>query len=59
MDPVEEQGDHAGTISQLVKTIGLDKELKEYHSKLLSCEAKNPETGHIVTDSTRLNIICS
>lgn len=59
IDPTEERGEYAGTIVQLVKTIGVDKELKEYHNKILSCEARNPETGQIVIDSTRLNIICS
>ncbi|CAF1114272.1 unnamed protein product [Rotaria sordida] len=57
IDPLEEQGEYAGKTIQLVKTIGVDKELKEYHTKILSCEARNPETGHIVVDSTRLNII--
>lgn len=55
--PSEERGEYAGTIIQLVKTIGLDKQLRDYHMKVLSCEARNPETGHIVVDSTRLNII--
>jgi hypothetical protein len=57
VDPSEERAEYAGTIIQLVKTIGLDKQLRDYHMKILSCEARNPETGHIVTDSTRLNII--
>ena len=58
VDPLEERGEYAGTTIQLVKTIGLDKQLRDYHTKILSCEARNPETGHLVTDSTRLNIIC-
>ena len=57
-NPLEERAEYAGTIIQLVKTIGLDKQLRDYHKKILSCEARNPETGHIVIDSTRLNIIC-
>ncbi len=59
IDPLEEPGEYSGTIVQLSKTLGLGKPLKEYHTKILSCEASNPETGHIVTDSTQLNIICS
>ena len=59
IDPLEEPGEYSGTILQLSKTLGLDKPLKEYHKKLLSCEARNPDTGHIVTDSTELNVICS
>lgn len=59
IDSLEERGEYAGTIIQLVKTIGLDKQLRDYHMKILSCEARNPETGHLVVDSTRLNIICS
>ncbi len=59
VDPLEERGEYAGTTIQLVKTIGLDKQLRHYHTKILSCEARNPETGHLVIDSTRLNIICS
>jgi hypothetical protein len=58
VDPLEERGEYAGTIIQLVKTIGLDKPLRDYNTKILSCEARNPETGQIVMDSTRLNIIC-
>ncbi|CAF3700945.1 unnamed protein product [Rotaria socialis] len=57
IDPTEQQGENSGKIIQLVKTIGVDKELREYHNKILSCEARNPETGHLVIDSTRLNII--
>lgn len=59
VDPLEERAEYAGTTMQLVKTIGLDKRLQDYHRKILSCEARNPETGHLVTDSTRLNIICT
>jgi hypothetical protein len=58
VEPLEERGEYAGSTIQLVKTIGLDKQLRDYHSKILSCEARNPETGHLVIDSTRLNIIC-
>ena len=58
VDPVEERGDYGGMTIQLVTTIGLDKPLRDYHTKILSCEARNPETGHLVIDSTRLNIIC-
>jgi hypothetical protein len=57
-NPLEERGEFDGSIVQLVKTIGLDKQLKDYHTKILSCEAKNPETDHVVDDSTILNIIC-
>jgi hypothetical protein len=57
VDPLEERAEYAGTTIQLVKTIGLDKQLRDYHMKILSCEARNPETGYLVTDSTRLNII--
>jgi hypothetical protein len=59
IDPLEESGEFGGRIIQLTKTIGLDKSLRSYHQKILSCEAKNPETGHIVVDSTQLNITCS
>lgn len=59
IDPLEERAEFAGTTIQLVKTIGLDKRLRDYHMKILSCEARNPETGHLVVHSTRLNIICS
>jgi hypothetical protein len=59
IDPLEESGEYDGKIIQLTKTIGLDKSLRTYHQKILSCEAKNPETGQIVIDSTELNIICS
>lgn len=59
VDPLDERAEFAGINVQLVKTIGLDKSLKDYHQKILSCEARNPETGHVVTDATRLNIICS
>jgi hypothetical protein len=58
INPLEESGEYSGRIIQLTKTIGLDKSLRTYHKKILSCEAKNPETGHIVIDSTQLNIIC-
>jgi hypothetical protein len=58
VEPLEERAEYAGTTIQLVKTIGLDKQLRDYHMKILSCEARNPETGHLVIDSTRLNIIC-
>jgi hypothetical protein len=58
-NPFEEPGENAGKIVQLTKTIGLDKPLRTYHKKILSCEAKNPETGHIVIDSRQLHIICS
>jgi hypothetical protein len=58
VEPLEERADYAGTSIQLVKTIGLDKRLRDYHRKVLSCEARNPDTGHIISDSTRLNIIC-
>jgi len=57
--PLEESGEYGGKIIQSTKTIGLDKLLRDYHRKTLSCEGKNPETGHIITDSTQLNIICS
>ncbi|CAF1198899.1 unnamed protein product [Adineta steineri] len=57
VDPLEERGDYTGKIIQLVKTIGLDKPLREYHRKILSCEGRNPETGQVVVDATRLNII--
>ncbi|CAF1569206.1 unnamed protein product, partial [Adineta ricciae] len=57
IDPLEEPGEFAGKIVQITKTLGLDKSLREYHEKILSCEARNPETGHIVTDSTQLNVI--
>ena len=59
VDALEERAEFAGTTIQLVKTIGLDKQLRDYHMKILSCEARNPETGHLVVHSTRLNIICS
>ena len=59
VDPLEERAEYAGTTMQLVKTIGLDKSLRDYHRKILSCEARNPETGQVVTDTTRLNIICT
>ena len=59
VDPLEERAEYAGTTIQLVKTIGLDKQLRDYHMKVLSCEARNPETGHLVVASTRLNIICT
>lgn len=58
VDPLEERAEYAGTTIQLVKTIGLDRPLREFHHKILSCEARNPETGQLVIDSTRLNIIC-
>ncbi|CAF4627914.1 unnamed protein product [Rotaria sp. Silwood2] len=57
IDPLEEQGEFYGKIIQSTKTIGLDKPLIYYHEKLLSCEATNPDTGHTVTDSIKLNII--
>ncbi|CAM4919915.1 unnamed protein product [Rotaria socialis] len=57
IDPIEESGEFAGKIIQLAKTIGLDKSLRHYHNKLLSCEATNPDTGHTVTDSIQLNVI--
>ncbi|UJR14891.1 hypothetical protein I4U23_001875 [Adineta vaga] len=57
IDPLEESGEFSGTTIQITKTLGLDKSLKEYHQKILSCEARNPETGHIVTDATQLNIL--
>ena len=59
VEPLAEAAEFAGTTIQLVKTIGLDKSLRDYHRKILSCEARNPETGHVVIDSTRLNILCS
>ena len=58
VDPLAEVAEYSGTTVQLVKTIGLDKSLRDYHMKILSCEARNPETGRLVVDSTRLNIIC-
>jgi hypothetical protein len=58
VEPLEERAEYAGATIQLVKTIGLDKQLRDYHMKILSCEARNPETGYLVIDSTRLNIIC-
>ena len=58
-NPSEEPGEFFGTILQSPKTIGLDKSLRHYHGKMLSCEARNPDTNHTVIDSTRLNIICS
>jgi hypothetical protein len=58
VNPLEESGEYSGTIIQVTKTIGLDKSLRNYHEKILSCEAKNPDTGYTVIDSTRLNIIC-
>jgi hypothetical protein len=59
IDPMEELGEYGGKIIQSTKTIGLNKLLQYYHKKTLSCEAKNPDTGHVITDSTRLNVICS
>jgi hypothetical protein len=58
VDPLAERGEYSGTIIQVTKTIGLDKSLRNYHGKMLSCEARNPDTGYTVIDSTRLNIIC-
>lgn len=58
VQPLEERGEYSGVTVQLVKTIGIDKSLQDYHQKILSCEARNPETGQTVVDSTRLNIIC-
>ncbi|CAF1528193.1 unnamed protein product [Rotaria sp. Silwood1] len=57
IDPLEELGEFNGKIIQSTKTIGLDKSLIHYHKKLLSCEATNPDTGHRVIDSIKLNII--
>ncbi len=59
IDPLEEPGEYGGKIIQSTKTIGLDRLLRDYHQKTLSCQAKNPDTGDIIIDSTRLNIICS
>ena len=56
--PIEEEGEDAGTIIKLVKTIGLHKKLRDYHDRILSCEARNPVTRHTVVDSVRLNVIC-
>lgn len=58
VEPLEEPGEFSGTTIQLSKTLGLDKSLRHYHKKILSCEARNPETNHTVIDSTELNIIC-
>ncbi|CAF1285704.1 unnamed protein product, partial [Didymodactylos carnosus] len=55
--PHDEPGLNGGTQVQIVKTIGMDTRLKEYHGKMLICEGKNPETGHIVQDRTLLNIL--
>ncbi|CAF1488244.1 unnamed protein product [Rotaria sordida] len=55
--PLVEPGEFYGTIMQSTKTIGIDKSLIYYHNKLLSCEATNPDTGHTVIDSIKLNII--
>lgn len=57
--PLFEAGDHAGLVIQSMKSIGSEHTLKDYHDKILSCEARNPQTGHAMTDSTRLNIICT
>ena len=59
INSVEELGEYGGKVIQSSKTIGLDKLLRDYHKKTLSCEAKNPDTDHVITDSTRLNVICS
>ena len=58
VDPLEGPGEFSGTTIQLVKTIGIDKSLRNYHENLLSCEATNPETGDTVIDSIKLNVIC-
>lgn len=58
INPIEEPGEYDGIKIQLTKTIGLDRLLRDYHKKNLSCYARNPETGHVVIDSTQLNIIC-
>ncbi|CAF1262149.1 unnamed protein product [Adineta steineri] len=57
IDPLEEPGEFSGTVVQITKTLGLDKSLKEYHKKILTCEARNPDTGHTVIDTTQLNVI--
>lgn len=57
--PIEIPGEYYGIKIQSTKTIGLDKSLRDYHRKILSCQAKNPQTGHIAIDSTQLNIICT
>lgn len=59
INPLEESGDYGGIRMQLTKTIGLNKPLKSYHGKILSCEATNSETGQILSDSTQLNVICT
>ena len=54
--PMERAGEFGGTVVELVRTIGLDRSLRDYHGKILSCEARNLETGHVATDSTTLDI---
>lgn len=59
IQPLEERGEYGGIRIQSTKTIGLDKPLKSYHGRTLSCEATNSDTGQILIDSTELNIICA
>lgn len=59
IDSIEDSGDYGGKISQSTKTLGVNKSLRTYHKKILSCQAKNSRTGETTIDSTLLNVICS
>ena len=55
---VEMHGDNGGIILQSFITIDGREPWSTYHGKILSCEAQNPVTEHLVNDLTRLNVIC-